>query len=321
VPAVLPPTEVEQPNRLDLARWLVDPQHPLTARVTVNRIWQRYFGRGLVETENDFGVQGTPPTHPQLLDGLASEFIREGWSLKALHRLIVTSHTYRQSSHRRPEVETVDPQNKLLGRQLRLRLEAETIRDVALAVSGLLSHKLGGPPVHPPQPEGVYVLTQSAKPWPEEKGEDRYRRGLYTRFWRSLPHPMMPTFDAPDANTSCTRRVRSNTPLQALTLANDRTFVELAQGLAGRVLRDGPDYDAGRIRELFRLALSRVPSDDEAGRLEQFLGEQRERYAADDSAAAALTSLPTEGVAPAEAAAWTATARVVLNLDEVITRV
>src|SRR5690606_13396763 len=149
-------------------------------------------------------------------------------------------------------------------------------------------------------------------------GEDRYRRGLYTRFWRSLPHPMMPTFDAPDANTSCTRRVRSNTPLQALTLANDRTFVELAQGLAGRVLRDGPDYDAGRIRELFRLALSRVPSDDEAGRLEQFLGEQRERYAADDSAAAALTSLPTEGVAPAEAAAWTATARVVLNLDEFI---
>jgi mono/diheme cytochrome c family protein len=320
VPAVLPPTEQQQPSRLDLARWLVDPQHPLTARVSVNRIWQRYFGRGLVETENDFGVQGTPPTHPELLDWLASELIRQGWSLKALHRLIVTSHTYRQSSHARPELARIDPQNKLLARQQRLRLEAETIRDVALAASGLLSHKMGGPPVHPPQPEGVYVLTQSAKPWPTDTGEDRYRRGMYTQFWRSLPHPMMPTFDAPDANTSCTRRVRSNTPLQALTLANDRTFIELAQGLAGRVLREGPDYDAGRIRELFRFALARVPSEEEAGRLEQFLGEQRERYAADASAAAALTSLLTEGVPPAEAAAWTATARVVMNLDEFITR-
>jgi mono/diheme cytochrome c family protein len=320
VPAVLPSTGQEQPNRLDLARWLVDPQHPLTARVTVNRIWQRYFGRGLVETENDFGVQGTPPTHPELLDWLASEFIRQGWSLKSLHRLIITSHTYRQSSHARPELARIDPANTLLARQQRLRLEAETIRDVALAASGLLSHKMGGPPVHPPQPEGVYVLTQAAKPWPTDTGEDRYRRGMYTQFWRSLPHPMMPTFDAPDANTSCTRRVRSNTPLQALTLANDRTFIELAQGLAARVLRDGPDYDAGRIRALFGFTLGRAPTEQEAGRLEQFLHEQRERYSADGDAAAALASSLIEGHTAAEAAAWTATARVVLNLDEFITR-
>ena len=320
VPQVLADVDTDVPTRLDLARWLVDPQHPLTARVTVNRVWQRFFGRGLVETENDFGVQGTSPTHPELLDWLASELLLQQWSLKSVHRLIVTSHVYRQSSHRRANVESVDPTNKLLARQSRLRLEAETIRDAALAASGLLSHKLGGPPVHPPQPEGIYVLTQNKKPWTEATGEDRYRRGMYTQFWRSSPHPMMPTFDAPDANTSCTRRVRSNTPLQALTLANDRGFVELAEGMAVRLIQRGPDYDEGRLRRLFRTALSRPPTDDEISRLSKFLNEQRQKFAARREAASQLLTKVSSGLDPVETATWTTVARVVMNLDEFITR-
>ena len=320
VPRVLPEVETDAPTRLDLARWLVDPGHPLTARVTVNRIWQRFFGRGLVETENDFGLQGVSPTHPDLLDWLASELQNQQWSLKSLHRLIVTSHTYRQSSHRRADAESLDPMNKLLARQSRLRLEAETIRDVALAASGLLSHKLGGPPVHPPQPEGIYVLTQNKKPWTVATNEDRFRRGMYTQFWRSSPHPMMPTFDAPDANTSCTRRVRSNTPLQALTLANDRSFVELAEGLAARVLSDGPDYDEGRLRQVFQVALSRPPTSEELSRLSEFLADQRQRFSDHRGAAAELLSERTAALDSVEAATWTALGRVVMNLDEFITR-
>lgn len=320
VPAVLPPVEAAAPTRLDLARWLVDSRHPLTSRVTVNRIWQRYFGRGLVETENDFGLQGSRPTHPELLDWLAGEFMRRRWSLKSLHRLIVTSHTYRQSSATHPELAQADPNNKLLARQLRLRLEAEGIRDVALAASGLLSRKMGGPPVHPPQPEGIYVLTQAVKPWPVSTDEDRYRRGVYTRFWRSLPHPFLPTFDAPDANTSCTRRVRSNTPLQALTLANDGSFVELAAGFAVRLLSSGPDYDEGRVRELCLLALSRLPTEEESDRLLAFVARERARLTADAAAAQALSSSVAHELPVVEVATWTSVARVMMNLDEFITR-
>jgi mono/diheme cytochrome c family protein len=323
VPGVLPELNVDDraTNRLDLARWLVDPQHPLTARVTVNRVWQRFFGVGLVETENDFGVQGTPPTHPELLDWLAFEFVRREWSVKDLQRLIVTSAAYRQSSALRDDLAQRDPANKLLARQSRVRLEAEVVRDACLSASGLLSERQGGPPVYPPQPDGVYALTQNKKNWTESQGEDRYRRGLYTYFWRSAPHPLMPTFDAPDANFACTRRVRSNTPLQALTLANDRGFMELAQGLAARILTEGPDYDDGRIRHGFRCALGREPGEAEASRLATFLATQRERFAADAAAAKVATpaALP-EGIGPAEAAAWTALARVLLNLDEFITR-
>ena len=257
VPAFLPPlsTKTLRPTRLDLARWLFDPANPLTARVTVNRMWQHFFGIGLVDTENDFGMQGSPPTHPELLDWLASEFEHRGWSRKSLHRLIVTSATYRQSSFLRDDLREHDPNNRLLARQSRVRLEAETVRDAALAASGLLCAKLGGPSVYPPQPEGVFVVTQQKKAWPESKGPDRYRRGMYIHFWRSSPYPLLPTFDAPEGNTTCTRRSRSNTPLQALTLANDRVFMEMAAALAARILREAPSDTASRLRHAFEVCL------------------------------------------------------------------
>src|SRR5687768_10733571 len=274
---VLPslPEDVKNPTRLDLARWLVDPANPLTPRVTMNRLWLRYFAQGLVETENDFGTQGTPPTHPELLDWLASEFVRQKWSLKAMHRLIVTSAAYRQSSKARSDLDAADPRNKLLGRQSRPRLEAETIRDAALAASGLLSEKVGGPSVFPPQPSGIYRFTQQDKKWTDSKGEDRYRRGMYTYFWRSSPDPFLMTFDAPGGNVTCTRRVHANTPLQALTLANDLAFFEIAQGLAARLLREGSASDEGRLQLAFRLCLTREPTSGEQKRLLDFLAGQR----------------------------------------------
>jgi hypothetical protein len=286
------------PTRLDLARWLVDPRHPLTARVTVNRFWQHYFGLGLVETENDFGTQGTAPSHPDLLDWLAREFVAREWNIKAMHRLLVTSATYRQSSHRRPDLAGVDPRNRLLARQNRFRLEAEIVRDVALAASGLLSHRIGGPSVFPPQPDGVFRLTQIQRKWQPDAGPDRYRRGMYTYFWRSAPHPALTVFDTPESTTTCTRRNRSNTPLQALTLLNDQAFFEFAQGLAGRILRDGPATHAGRIQFAFQTCLARSPSRWEEERLLRLLAQQ--------------TNEPV--------AAWTMVARVLLNLDEFITR-
>ena len=219
------------PTRLDFARWLVDGRNPLTARVTMNRVWQRYCGLGIVETENDFGTQGEPPSHPELLDWLAVELMARDWSLKAMHRLIVTSATYRQSSQYRPELAEIDLRNRLLARQHRLRLEAEIVRDTALSVSGLLSRKIGGPSVFPPQPDGVMELAQVKRSWDTSPGGDSYRRGMYTHFWRSTPYPFLKTFDAPDANTTCTRRTRSNTPLQSLTLLNDAVFNECAGAL------------------------------------------------------------------------------------------
>jgi len=315
------PAEIENPNRLDFARWLVTPANPLTARVTVNRYWQRFFGTGLVETENDFGSQGARPIHPELLDWLSSEFMRRKWSVKSIHRMIVLSATYRQLSHLRGDLLQRDPKNELLARQSRVRLEAEVIRDACLSASGLLSGKIGGPSVYPPQPAGIYVLTQQKKAWPEATSEDRFRRGMYTYFWRSSPYPFLMTFDAPTATTTCTRRNRSNTPLQALTLANDRAFVEFAQGLATRIMRDGPPYDEGRIRYAFRVCLSREPADVELERLVQFLEKQRSSFktATKEAEAIAPADRPKE-VALADAAAWTALARVVLNLDEFITR-
>ncbi len=323
--------------RLDFAKWLVSAENPLTARVTVNRAWQAFFGVGLVPTENDFGTQGDPPSHPELLDWLASEFVvppldgtssddttnppkggATSWSLKRLHRLIVTSATYRQASHVRPDLRERDPSNKLLGRQSRIRLEAELIRDVCLSASGLLTREIGGPGVHPPQPEGIYIVTQQKKAWPESTGPDRYRRGMYTYFWRSSPYPMLPTFDAPDANGVCTRRNRSNTPLQALTLANDRSFHEFAVGLADRIMTTGPfpqtpppsvaDSDDARIWQAIEMCFSRPPSEVELRRLRNFLNNQR----------AAFSTNPNEK--DASKSAWTALARVLLNLDEFITR-
>jgi hypothetical protein len=311
----LKPANPDKPNRLDLARWVGDPENPLTARVTVNRIWQAYFGRGFVETENDFGTQGTPPTHPELLDWLATEFIAQKWSMKAMHRLIVTSATYRQSSKFTPELLSRDPYNKLLARQSRLRLDAEIVRDVALASAGLLSNKVGGPGVFPPQPDGVSSLGQSDQNWKTSAGEDRYRRAMYTFFFRATPHPALSAFDAPDATSSCTRRNRSNTPLQALTLLNDQGFVEFAQALAKRVLREAPADDAARVEYVFRLCTGRKPAEDEKQILLGLLARQ----------VAALTAAPEEAKAlagedGAAAAAWVIVGRAVLNLDETISR-
>jgi mono/diheme cytochrome c family protein len=321
VPAVLPglPNEMQDPSRLDLARWLVSPTNPLTPRVTVNRLWLKFFGRGLVETENDFGLQGTPPTHPELLDWLAAEFVASGWNLKAIQKTIVTSAAYRQSSHYRPELLEIDPQNKLYARQSRLRLDAELIRDVALSASGLLTPVVGGPSVYPPQPDGVFDFTQDKKPWNAAKGSDRYRRGMYTYLWRSSPYPAMTVFDFPDANVACTRRSRSNTPLQSLTLANDQTFFEFAQGLAKRVLQEVAGDDVTRLKTAFRWCVSRDPSESEQLRLVKMLEEQRTAFTTDTAQKVAPGNLPPT-VTPTEAAAWTAVARVLLNLDEFITR-
>jgi hypothetical protein len=289
----------DRPTRLDLARWLVDGRNPLTARVAANRYWQQFFGLGIVETENDFGTQGVPPSHPELLDWLATEFRDHGWSMKHIHRLIVTSATYRQSSRHRPELATIDARNRLLARQNRLRLDAELVRDVALSASGLLNPTIGGPSVYPPQPTGVYAFTQIPRNWQASRGPDRYRRGLYTYFWRSAPHPDLTVFDAPDAVSTCTRRNRSNTPLQALTLLNDQGFYEFAQALAGRILREGPSDNRERIAYAFRLCLGRQPNEREQQTLERLLQKQHEAKPLD---------------------AWTSVARVLLNLDEFITR-
>jgi hypothetical protein len=320
VPAVLPqlPTGA---GRLDLARWLVSDGNPLAARVAVNRLWQMYFGVGLVETENDFGLQGARPTHPELPDWLACEFRDRGWSLKAMHRLIVTSATYRQSSRRRAELDGADPRNRLLARQNRLRLDAEIIRDSGLTVSGLLNPAIGGPSVFPPQPEGADAFTQNKKNWKTSPGRDAYRRAMYTFLWRSAPHPGLTVFDAPDGNAACTRRNRSNTPLQALTLANDAAFVEFARALGLRALREAGPSDEARLRHMFRLALARTPSAAELSRLAALLSAQRVAYRADPAAANALVG--PAGTAEfdwTEQAAFASAARVLLNLDEFITR-
>lgn len=305
VPAVLPPLKTEASigggNRLDFARWLVAAENPLTPRVVVNRDWQKFFGRGIVETEDDFGLQGSPPTHPQLLDFLASEFLRSGWDTKRMRRMMVTSSTYRQASHVRTDLAERDPYNQLLARQVRQRLDAEIIRDVCLASAGLLTNVVGGPSVFPPQPEGVFVFTQTKKNWVAATGSNRYRRGMYTHFWRSAPYPQLMAFDAPTGNFTCTRRLRSNTPLQALTLANAESFVECSRAFAQRVLDEAPADDAARIRHAFELCLSRAPSAAESAVLVSLLEQEREGQ-------------------PAEADVWTAVCRVLLNLDETITR-
>jgi mono/diheme cytochrome c family protein len=313
--------KTDNPNRLDLARWLVDPENPLTARVQVNRIWQQYFGHGIVETENDFGTQGSPPSHPELLDWLASEFIAQNWSQKALHRLIVTSATYRQSSRVRPELAVIDPNNRLLARQSRLRLDSEIVRDVCLSATGLLNPKVGGPSVYPPQPDGVMTLGQTRREWMASRGEDRYRRGMYTFFWRATPHPALMVFDSPDGMSACTRRPRSNTPLQALTLLNDQAFVEFAQAMATRVLREEANSERERMERAFRLCLLRKPSRLERERLLELLNNELAVF--EKSPAEALAMLPEKRDATLDDrqfAAWSTVSRVLLNLDETITR-
>ncbi len=295
----------------------------------MNRVWMHYFGRGLVESDEDFGAQGSAPTHPALLDWLAGEFIRCGWTQKQMHRQIVTSATYRQSSRQRSDVLNRNPRNALLAQQNRLRLEAEIVRDAALSASGLLDATLGGPSVHPPQPEGVYAFTQLAKQWKTDTGGARYRRALYTFFYRSAPYPLFATFDAPDFQTTCTRRPRSNTPLQSLTVANDAAFVELAQGLALRVAQEVPasaavlpdELLAARIRRAWLLALSREPSPQEHELLRAYIVRQQEDFTAHPDAAAQLATPQLAAlVSPAEGAALVCLARAALNSDNFITR-
>jgi mono/diheme cytochrome c family protein len=287
-----------KPNRLDFARWLVDKRHPLTPRVTMNRFWQRYFGTGIVSTENDFGAVGDRPTHPELLDWLAAEFIESGWSMKAMHRAIVLSSAYRQDSKLNDTLKAADPENRLLGRQNRLRLEAEIVRDASLVASGLVSYKVGGPSVYPPQPAGVYQVTQVRREWKTSTGEDRYRRGMYTFFQRSAPHPSLVVFDAPDSTVTCTRRIRSNTPLQALTQLNDEASVEFAEAMAKKMEAESGD-DAARLRAGYLMALNREPRAAEQERMLRFLAVQKD----------------SQNPNP-----WAAVSRVLLNLDEFLTR-
>lgn len=325
VPAVLAPSLPRHPsNRLAFARWLVSEDNPLTARVITNRIWEQLFGTGIVETLEDFGVQGTPPSHPELLDDLAIRFRDEGWSVKALLRRITTSATYRQSSRVRPELLERDPGNRLLARGPRFRLDAETLRDQALAASGLLSPRMYGPSVFPPQPDGLWIMIYSGDRWRESEGEDRHRRALYTFWRRTVPYPSMTTFDAPSREFCVSRRGRTNTPLQAFVTLNDPAFVECAQGLGRRVLREaGPDPSA-RITLAFRLVVCRGPTQEEAREIGALLAEQREHFAADPSAAVGAATNPIgpapEGADLAELASWSVVGSVLLNLDEAMTK-
>ncbi len=311
-----------EPSRLDLAKWLVSPQHPLTSRVAVNQIWSKLFGTGLVSTPDDFGTSGEPPSHPELLDWLASEFMRQGWSRKQLIKLIVTSATYKQSSVHRDDIVIVDPLNRLLSRQNRLRLDAEILRDSALAVSGLLKPTIGGPSFRPPLPEDVFDVGRSSN-WKASPGNEIYRRSLYIITLRSVLYPTLSTFDAPDAADACVRRERSNTPLQALTMMNDGVFVEAAQLLALHVLFQSPAEAPKRLQKLFRLVLNREPRAEELSRLRAFHSEQKTRV--QNGGAEALKTLGTHAKAvqhseAVEAATLVATARVILNLDEFINR-
>jgi hypothetical protein len=317
VPQVLPDLPEGKRDRLALARWLVSRDNPLTARVTVNRIWQELFGRGLVGSSDDFGTQGEKPSHPELLDWLAAEFMDNGWSAKSMIRLIVTSSTYRQTSNARPDIQ--DPGNLLLARQGRLRLPAELVRDSALAAGGLLNTAVGGRSIRPPQPKGVAELGYAdGIKWEETKGIERYRRGLYIHFQRTVPYPQLAIFDAPGANLSCSRRERSNTPLQALNLLNDPVFFEAAQGLALRVLREAPPGFRDRLNHAYRLCYGRPASPREADRLAGYFEQQRAAMPSGD--ALKLLPVPPEGIEPEAAAAWTLVARVLLNSDEFIHR-
>jgi mono/diheme cytochrome c family protein len=310
-------------DRLDLATWIVSPENPLTSRVTVNHAWKHLFGQGIVPTVNDFGVRGEKPSHPKLLDWLADEFRGNlSWSRKELVRLIVTSATYRQSSTHRNELLEIDPQNNLLARQNRLRAEAEIIRDFSLSVSGLLSKKIGGPSVFPPLPPGVTELSYAGNfKWKTSQGEDQFRRGMYTFFKRTSPHPNLTTFDCPDANTTCVDRQTSNTPLQALILLNNVVFTQAAQSFGKQLLEVKNLSDGERLNLAFERCVSRPMTGSESDQFGSLLGVSRKWYEAHPEDAKKLIGIyAVEGASPAESAAWTATCRVMLNMDEFITR-
>jgi hypothetical protein len=320
VPAKLHPFPADQPrNRVGLAKWLVDPNNPLVGRVTVNRVWSHYFGKGFVETSEEFGAQGEPPTHPELLDYLAVEFVERKWSMKGLHKLIVTSATYRQSSRVSPELHKRDPFNRLFARGPRLRLDAEMVRDNALAVSGLLNRKRGGPSVFPYQPDGIWFNPYSGDKWVQSKDGDQYRRGLYTFWRRTAPYAAFMAFDAPSREVICERRPRTNTPLQALAVLNDKAFVEASAGLARRMMTEPPGDDRDRITHGMRLCVARKPTPREIDVLLALYRENLEKYKNDPAAAKALVK-DAKDLDPTELAAWTVIANVLLNLDETITK-
>ncbi|HND51857.1 MAG TPA: DUF1549 and DUF1553 domain-containing protein, partial [Pirellulaceae bacterium] len=328
-PASLNPLGVSdrRPTRLDLARWMTAPENPLTARVFANRLWKLTFGQGIVRTVEDFGTQGEWPSHPELMDWLAVEFRDSGWNVKHLHKLMVMSRTYRQTSEgaTKAPLRDADPNNRLLARQSRHRIDAEFVRDNALAISGLLVRKVGGPSVKPYQPAGYWAnLNFPTREWQNDHGDDLYRRGVYTYWCRSFLHPGMAAFDAPSREECVAERPRSNTPLQALVLLNDPTYVEAARVLAARALRDGGSTDSSRIALLFRQALQRAPREAETKLLESLVAKHRGNYAADKAAVDELLKTGEypvpQDVDRTELAAWTSAARAVLNLHETITR-
>jgi hypothetical protein len=329
-PRMLPPGNSGSPaGRLGLAEWLVDPANPLTARVQVNRAWSQSFGRGIVATEEDFGTQCEPPTHPELLDWLAVDFVESGWSLKHVHRRIAQSATYQQASKFRSELTAKDPNNLLLARGPRLRLSAEQVRDNAVAVSGLLATKMHGPPVYPPQPDGIWRVTgQVDNTYRTSPGEDAWRRGLYTVQRRSGPYPSATSFDAPDRSACTVKRPRTSTPLQALVLQNDPVYVAAAKGLADCIVSDSSpqrergNVDAYRLTFAFRTVLTRHPTEAELAELQSILTSARSRYATDDAAVSQVLGKhkPPPDTTPAEWSAWFNVAHVLLNLDEAITK-
>ncbi|MEI6871470.1 MAG: PSD1 and planctomycete cytochrome C domain-containing protein [Verrucomicrobiota bacterium] len=331
LPASFHNTTQGSANRLTLAHWIFSPENPLTSRVAVNRFWSQIFGTGLVETEEDFGTQGSWPTHPELLDWLAIQFQnpREKggleWDTKALLKLLVTSHTYRQTSRVSSVAQQKDPRNVLLSHYTRRRLEAEAIRDQALAVSGLLSQRLGGPSVYPPQPDGLWKIAfRGVEKYPTSTGEDRWRRSLYTIWRRIAPNPTMATFDAPSREACTLRRVPTNTPLQAFVTLNDPVYFETAQALARRILREAPKSVEERLRYGLSLVLQRTPSEKQLGALQQLLESELTQYQANLEAAKKLSAsselpLPKDAD-PAELAAWTAVSNVLLNLDGFLTK-
>jgi hypothetical protein len=311
-----------RPNRLDLAKWIASADNPLTARVAVNRLWQLHFGTGLVKTVEDFGTQGEFPSHPELLDWLATEFVRTGWDVKRLQRLIVTSATYRQSSRVNGEIKN-DPENRLLSRFPRYRLSAEMIRDGALFAGGLLVEREGGPSVKPYQPAGLWDELTGAGDYLPDHGDKLYRRGLYTFWKRTVPPPGLSAFDAFARETCWVRETRTNTPVQALTLLNDVTFVEAARMLAQRVMREEKDPEA-RLTLAFQQLLSRKPTLGELKILRRSLDHQGEVFAKDPAAAKKLLTVgeakANGKLDPAELAAYATVCRLILNLDEAVTK-
>ena len=314
--------EAQHLRRLDLARWLVGPDNSLTPRVIANQFWSRLFGAGIVRSVGDFGVRGEIPSHPELLDWLAVTYrdtLR--WDTKAFLKTILMSSTYRQSSTHRPEMADLDPINRWLTRQNRLRVEAELVRDLALQVAGLLSNKVGGPSVFPPMPPELAKLSyNNSFTWTNSEGEDRYRRGLYTFFKRTIPHPTLITFDCPDANQTCVNRNTSNTPIQALALLNNESFVEASLALAKKVVTEASS-DKQRLEKAFEICLTRGASSDELGKLTRLLERSRAYYLNEPEAAKSVAGdKGSSTLENSELAAWTATLRVLINLDEFITR-